>query len=246
MTRTGDESTTGQDETLSGARQTSGSKGATTSKQGQKKTLSQEEINKLISDAKAEEGRKWKPIETERNQLKTQVGELETRLEDVEQTVRNQAYDRAKDDPASLKTWEADQALIKRERTVRERENAATQRETQNRADEDAIERNKGIILVPKIAAKYKIDPSELEDLGITDEAALDKVAAKIAGKAAGGDDEGKGEGEDEGEDKETFEPTSAVSSKGAKTGKATESVEAAEQASMESIAADVAPDLKQ
>jgi len=232
-----------------GSGQPSGSKPATTSEpKGQKKiTITEADRQKIISDAKAGEGRKWKAVEVERDQLKTEVGNLTNRLSEIEQNLTARAYEEARTDPTSLQQFNKEQAFKERERKVQERETNQTRGEAQLKADKEAFEADTGSTIVSVIAAKHGLEVSDLEDLGIKDREALDKVAARIkAGKPAVAPtetDEEKATREAKEREEGEFTPASELSSAAKAVGELT--VEETEKSTMEALEAKVAPPIK-
>ena len=214
-----------------------------TSKEGKKVTLTPEELEAKLQEARTEAGRKWKPVEQERDQLKTQLETLTSRLETIENQNRSRAYKEAEGDTGAMALFNRDESLSKRERDLNTRETEVSRRELQVKADGDDLATRSQAILIPTVAAKHGIEASELEGLGITDEAAVEKVAAKLAGKKPETEEEKATreakETETEGEESKPFEPVSTESS-GARTQKL--DVKSVEEAPLESLEAKIAP----
>jgi len=209
---------------------TTSQKGKETSQEGKKVTLSQKDYAKLKSDAEASAGRAKELTTTkgERDNLKGQVDTLNTRLEHLETESRNRAFDTARQsgDPSAIQAFERTDRLNQRERDIIDRESKVKVRELQVKADEDEAVRTKSTLTIPKIAAKYKLDVAELEELGITDEEALDRVAARIAGtKAIPTETETEPLG-DEVPTVQSFEPISTESAGARETALTSESAE--------------------
>lgn len=192
--------------------------GKGTSKEGKPVTLSQKDYTKLKSDAEASAGRakELTTTKTDRDNLKGQVETLNTRLEALETATRNAALAEAQKsgDSGALTLFNKTDSLNQRERAIIDRESKVKQRELQVQADEEESGRTKATLTIPKIVAKYKLDEAgqtHLEELGITDEEALDKIAARMA--ATGALPETETEETEEGTPKvQTFEPISTES----------------------------------
>ena len=195
--------------------ETTSQKGKDTSKSDKKVTLTQSEIDKIKSDAKAEEGRKWKKVETERDDYKGKVDSLTTRLTELETETRNRAYEEARSsgDDTALTRFKVNEELTKRERAISDKETSIRKRELQIQSDEESFNTRKANMVIPAVAAKYGLKAEDLTDFGITDEETLDKIAKRISGK--------KPEPEPETEEgEEPFEPISFQSSGAAVRGK--------------------------
>ena len=214
------------------------SQSATTSPKGKetsskKVTLSQEELQKRISDAKAEEGRKWKKVETERDDYKKQLDSITSRLNELETDRRNKAYEEARNTGGdALTLFQRNEDLTRRERAISDKEADVRKRELQLQENEDSFNTRRAEMLIPSTAARYGLKPEDLEDFkGVTDEAVLDRIAQRISGKKP--EAEETPEPEEEGN---PFEPISFQSSGAAVKRKITTS-EQAEKASMDELA---------
>lgn len=221
---------------------TPSSKKASETSKDKGKLFTAEQITKIISDAKAEEGRKWKPIELERDQLKTEVGNLTNRVGEIEQANRAKAQEEAREsqDPKVLVLFNRETEVADRERKAQAREDATTRGEAQLKADREAFETETGATMLTVIAQKYNLEPSRLEALGITDRVALDKVASEIAtaGKPPETEEE-KTERERVEAEGGTYQPASELPS-GAKPVQL--DVKSVEEGSMESLETKLAP----
>ncbi len=153
----------------------------TSDKKTKGKSLSPEEERKLRSDATAADGR-YRLLLVERDQLKDQVGTLNTRLDEIETVQRTRAYEEARTDSSgnALRQIQADEAVRTREKKVQERENEAQRRDAQLKADREAFATESGETMVSVVAAKHGVDPERLAKLGITDKATLETVAADM------------------------------------------------------------------
>ena len=218
--------------------ETTSPKGKETSSSGKKVTLSQQELQKRLSDAKAEEGRKWKKVETERNEYKEQLNSLTTRLSELETNNRNRAYEEARNTGGdALTLFQRNEDIAKRERAIADKESNIRKRELQIQEDESSFNTRKAELLIPTTASKYGLKPEDLEDFkSVTDEAVLDRIAQRISGKKP--EEEETPPPEEEGN---PFEPISFQSSGAAVKRKITTS-EQAEKASMDELAEQLAP----
>ena len=207
--------------------------GKGTSKEGKPITLSQKDYAKLKSDAEASAGRARELTEAkrERDELNGQVTTLTTRLTALETETRNRAFEEARKsgEPSAIQEFQRTDALNQRERAIIDREAVVKVRELQVKADEEESGRTKATLTIPKLVAKYKLDEAaqtHLEELVITDEDTLDKVAARIAGTQAIPtltETEPLGE---ETPQVQTFEPISTESSGARETALTSESAE--------------------
>ncbi len=231
-----------------GSEKTSADKLKQTSKEAKGEVLTPEAKQKLISDAKAEEGRKWKQVELERDQLKDEVWTLTSRLDDIENRQTARAYEEAKTDPSgnTLKAIQADAAVRDREKKVQARENEATRSEAQLKSDKALFATESGETMVSVVAAKHGVDAERLAKLGITSKEALEAVAADMKANAPEAKTEltdeqkaAKAEAEEKGE---VYTPTDETPS-GAKPVELT--TEGVESASMESLEQVIAPPIK-
>lgn len=177
----------GGDQTL-----TTSKAGKGTSKEGKPITLPQKDYQKLKSDAEASAGRAKDLATTraERDTLTGQVQTLTSRLEAVETESRNRAFDEARrsGDSGAIQAFERTDRLNQQEKTLIDGQAELKRGQLQLRADQEELSRTQVTLTIPKIVAKYKLDEAaqtHLEELGITDEDALDKVAARIAGTKA-------------------------------------------------------------
>ena len=238
MTSQRGQTNTGNEDLLSENSETTSPKGEATSKSGKKVTLTQGELDKIKSDAKAEEGRKWKKVETERDELKTTLGSLTTRLTELETGNRNRAYEEARSsgDSNALSLFQRNEELAKREKAIADKETEIRKLRLQVDEDMEYIKTTKPSLVIPQIAMKYGLKPEDLSDFGVTDEAVLDKIAQRISGKKELEEPE-----TEEGEKENPFEPISFQSSGAAVKSKIKTNADV-EKASMESLAEQLAP----
>lgn len=208
--------------------QTSGKGGGTTSKK-EGKLYTTADIEKIKSDAITPIGREKKAAEEKAANLERTLTTTKSRLDDLERERDESRLAEARGDPAALKIYQREQAIIRRERDVEAKETDVQTREAALKTERESIDGDKHKVNLAYIAAKHGIDQDELEGLGIRDAEALEKVAEKIAAKAKGG--EGKGEGEGEGEGGEgaegaEYQPDSGEGAGGKTKALTTEAVE--------------------
>ncbi len=253
---TQDNALTGKDalsanELGSGTTSPPASKQTSKEKKDKGEVLTPEAKQKLISDAKAEEGRRWKQVEVERDQLKNEVGTLTTRLDDIETSQRARAYEEARSDPSgnAIRAVQAEESVRAREKKMQEREAEANRREAQLKADRDTFNTESGESMVSIVAARHGVDLERLTKLGITDKAALESVAADMKANAPATEtkpeeltDEQKAAKAEAEEKGETYSPTDETPT-GAKLVELT--TEGVEKASMESLEQTIAPPIK-
>ena len=220
--------------------ETTSLKGEDTSKSGKKVTLSQAELQKRLSDAKAEEGRKWKKVETERDELKTNLADLTNRLSELETNNRNRAYEEARNsgDSNALTLFQRNEEIAKRERAIADKEANIRKRELQIQEDESSFNTRRAELIIPLTATKYGLKAEDLEDFkSVTDEAVLDRIAQRISGKTKEAETT---ETETE-EGEQPFNPV-AFQSSGAGVKSKIQTTEQAEKASMDELAEQLVP----
>jgi len=224
-----DETTkTEQDTPSGGTGQSSGSKGGTTSK-GKLYTVTQ--ITKIKSDAAAEAGRLRKAAEQERDTLQQDLQTTKTRLDDLEGQVRESRLAEARGDPAQLTLFQREEAITKRERQVGEKDRDLARREGQLTSDRADVDKDKGVVSIAYIAAKYGLETEKLEALGVSDPEALERVAKELASAKPGGKAPPSGGGDEEGG---RLEPDTGEGTGGGAKPLTTESVEGMNIASVE------------
>ena len=153
------------------------------------KTFTEAQVTKKLSDAKAAAGREQKKL-TEQIEAATKESEslrqnaeiINGKLTALQQQIDDAELDKARDDPQLLNLYQRKHDLETRAATLEERERKVATGEAQLKADKDAIASAKAETTVVKVAIKYHLNIEDLSDLGITDEEALEKVAAKLAG----------------------------------------------------------------
>lgn len=199
-----DETTkTGQDTSSGKTGQSSGSTGGTTSKD-KGKLYTASEIDKIKSDAAAEAGRLRKAAEQKADDLSKRLQSVTTRLDSIEKEREESRLAELRNDPESLKQYQREKELSKREREADERDRDLTAREQRVKDDSETLDKNRRVVTIAYVAAKHGLDAEELESFGITDEAALEKLAEKLSSVKVkptvkeGETPEGETSGEDE------------------------------------------------
>ena len=215
---------------------TTSQEGKATSKSGKKVTLSQEEYQKLSSDARSKEGRSQtlRQVEAERDNLKGQLTSVTERLNELETDSRNRRYEEARNQGGdALTLFQRNEDTARRERAIADKEKNIRQRELQIQENETSFNTRRADLLIPLTASKYGLKTEDLADFkGVTDEAILDRIAQRISGK--------KPEAEtteikmEEGE--QPFQPV-AFQSSGAGVKSKIQTTEQAEKASMDELA---------
>ena len=153
------------------------------------KTFTEAQVTKKLSDAKAAAGREQKKL-TEQIEAANAVSEslrqnaeiINGKLTALQQQIDEAELDKARDDPQLLNLYQRKHDLETRATTLEERERKVVTGEAQLKADKEAIASAKAETTVARVAIKYHLNIEDLSDLGITDEEALEKVAAKLAG----------------------------------------------------------------
>jgi len=192
MSQQGDKPNLNEDALGTDQKPTTSRKAEATSKEGKKVSITQAAYDKLKSDAEASAGRakELTKAKSERDTLKGQNESLNTRLTNLEAQSRNTAREAARSsaEPSAMATFERTEALNQRERELDEGQTELKRGQLQLKADQEEVGRDKGVLTIPKIVAKYKLDEdaqAHLEGLGLTDEETLDKIAARLAGTKA-------------------------------------------------------------
>jgi len=189
------------------------------------KLYTEAEIAKIKSDAASmSDGRKARVAEQERDAAKQDLATTQSRLDAIEKEQEESREAEAKDDPDATRA-------LRREKVARAREQAAdgkirdlARREAQLVSDRAEVDKDRSVVSVAYVAAKYGLETELLESLGISDPDALEKVAEKIAAaKPTKGGEDGEG---GEGGEGEGFEPDS-----GGGAGGGAEPLEALEKA---------------
>ena len=148
-------------------------------------------IDKIKSDAAAmAQGRAEKVAEGVKTALTEELDANKRRLDALEATAKESRVAQARGDPAAMRLFQREEGIDKRERDVETKERDLARREGQVKTDRETMDAEKSVFSVAYIAAKHGIAPEVLEDLGIKDPEALEKVAVQLA---AGTKPEGKG-----------------------------------------------------
>ena len=85
-------------------------------------------------------------------------------------------------------------------RKAAELERDMVRREGLLKADRADVDKDRGVVSVAYIAAKHGLKVEDLEDLGVTDPEALEKIAVKLEGTVSKGEDD-KGDKGDKGDE---------------------------------------------
>lgn len=163
------------------------------------KLFTEAQIHQIKTSAGGEAGRLRQAAERERDALKEQVQSVTKRLSSLESEVNEARLAEARGDPESMRTYQRELAITKRERTAEDRDGDLLRREATLKTDRETIDVDKGKVAVAVLAAEHGLEVADLESLGITDYETLEKVAAKLAASKP----KPKGEGEEEEEEQE-------------------------------------------
>lgn len=185
------------------------------------KTFTKSEVDKMLDEKHSKLDKTIAQLTSERDTLKKDLESNKSRLDALEREQNESRLAEARNDPEALRIYQREQTLVKRERQVEERDRDMTRREGQLKEDRAEVDKDRGVVSIAYIAAKYGLDTEELESLGISDPDTLEKVAEKLAagkakgtGEGEGGEGEG-GEGEG-GEGEGEFKPDSGEGAGGA------------------------------
>jgi hypothetical protein len=174
---------------------------STSDKKG--KTFTEQEVTKTISDLKAAHGREQKRLTDQLEAARQDTEATNQRLTELQRRIDEAELDKARDDPALLKLYQERQELQKEKATIEEEKRNLQRDRVQLDADKQAVTEAKKDAMVVNVALKHHLNIKDLADLGITDEEALDKVAARIAA----------GKPKKAGEEEKELEPDSALGS---------------------------------
>ena len=181
---------TGQDSPPTGVTDQSGQasgdeKGSTSG--GEPKTFTEEQTQKMVSDALSKQGRDIKTITTERDSFKQ---ELETRKSDVDELqkrideLEEASVEGDPDRKAELLNKRKAETLL---RDARAKLDEAVKKEAQVKADVEAISQTKLEVSVWQIAAKHGVDPVQLKEkverFKVESEEGIEEVAQMLGTK---------------------------------------------------------------
>lgn len=140
------------------------------------------EIDRIKADsASMGQGRAEKVAKQEKETLTQELQSTKTRLDALERETGEARLAEARaggDD--SLRIYQREEAVRKRERQADGREGDLTRREGQVKADRAEVAKDIGVVSIATIAAKHGIDQERLEKLGITDPEQLELVAEEL------------------------------------------------------------------
>ncbi len=143
---------------------------------------SKEAIAKLKSDsASMGQGRAEAIAKQEKAALTLELDSIKSRFDALEDQGNEARLAEARGDPAKLTAYQLDQANRKRERAVTDSEADMVRREGLLKTGEEALKESQGSASIAIVAAKHGLKTAALEELGITDPEALEKVAVKLA-----------------------------------------------------------------
>ena len=141
------------------------------------KTYTEAELQKAISDGKADLGRKVATL------TKT-VGQLQADRDAATKQLEEQELERVRSDPAQLRAYQSRKALETQTRDLATREAALAQREAEIQERETATKTSSVAVAITRLSAEHGIEASKLTELGIDNVETLEKVAAAWSGKA--------------------------------------------------------------
>ena len=124
----------------------------------------QKQADALIHAARSEWGRQAKPIEEERDKLKSQIKTKETELEDIQaerETLNKQIEDLASDDPKKFDYIKRDRELRERERNTKNKISTLDDREAKLSEREKRVNSFEREVLIETIADEYEDGDSE-------------------------------------------------------------------------------------
>ena len=157
------------------------------------KLFTQAAIDRIKADsAKMGQGRAEVKAKQEKDDLTQELQSTKSRLDALERETGESRLAEARaggDD--SLRIYQREEAVRKRERQADERDGDLTRREGQVKTDRAEVDSDRGVVSVAYLAAKHGVAVEKLESYGITDPEALEKVAVDLAAAKP------KGKGED-------------------------------------------------
>ncbi len=125
---------------------------------------SQKQADALIHAAKSEWGRQVKEVESERDNLKSQIKTKETELEDIQaerESLTKQIDDLTSDDPKKFDLIKKDRELRERERTTKSRISTLDEREAKLSEREKRVNSFEREVLIETIADDYEDGDAE-------------------------------------------------------------------------------------
>jgi len=142
------------------------------------KTYTEVELQKAISDAKADMGRQVKTLSTQLEETKAGYHDLAKRLEEKE-------LEGIRSDPAAVRAYQSRKALETRTKDLDAREKTLAEREEVLKAREAEIAKTTFNGELQRISKEYGMEVEALTDLGLQDVATIEKVAQRLSGKTA-------------------------------------------------------------
>ncbi len=170
--------------------------GTTSQVQATEPTFTKAQVDKMLSDAKAEAGREKARLAKEAEVSKQEAARLRedfqstnSRLNALQDRIDQAELEKARDDPQLVKLYQARRELETEKRNVEVEKRRVAAEAAQVKTEREAMEsQNRGAQIAAR-AAKHGVEVSELTELGITDMAVLEKVAGKMS-KGKGKDTE--------------------------------------------------------
>jgi len=159
---------------------TSGS-GGTTTPGSKEKTYTEQEVTKMVSDIKAAAGRKQKELTDLVESANKTATEANKRLSEIQQRIDEAELEKARDNPELLKLYQQKQELEKAKANLDEERRTLQREQAQFKEEKEAVASAKTEAMIVEVALKYHVSIEDLEDLGITDQESLEKIAAKLA-----------------------------------------------------------------
>lgn len=161
---------TGQD-SLPGTGQASDSKEGTTPG-GEPKTYTDKDIQKIISDAKAEAGREAKAAKVEADKAKASLTNTENQLNQTKQQlavltkrIDDAELEGARDNPELINLYQQKQDLRRKEAELEEGKTQLAKDKAEHEAEIEVARSTSREILIWGIATKRGVDPVRLKDL---------------------------------------------------------------------------------
>jgi len=118
----------------------------------------------------------------ERDELRQGLDAARTEMTEIQKRIDEAEQERLKGDPNALTAYQIRKRAEERERVAATKERELSRKEAELKAKEESYTKIEREVKVSEIAKKYSLDTATLEDLGIDNLEALEKVASKIAG----------------------------------------------------------------
>jgi chromosome segregation ATPase len=165
---------------------------------GETKTYTFEEYSKLSKEKKATDGRvktlnaDLAKTQSERDEIKAELQETNSRIEELENNMREQRLASYRDDPEKLKHALAEDDVAVRAKDIDKRERTLKARQKEIEAREQYLNETTVKNLCSTLAAKYGADVNELLELGISDPEKLEKYAKRLGSSTKKPEEENK------------------------------------------------------